>query len=192
MISLKFKLLVLTFLVSMTCMSQNCKNSKKMSKKAKKHLVEENILKATPMRSLFSKFSHGAATNLVKSDKGYYLSLLFNRDMGRRVDILDTDPIVFQFKNDSVIIVYPDRSHFGKFTVPVTLEVNKPFYKISAKQLEQLATQAIIHVKIYFTSDKVPEEKRGKDDIGTFFDYEILSERYQSSLIEAANCILQE
>ncbi len=192
MISLKLKLFLLLFLISMTCMSQNCKYPKKMSKKAKKHLVEENILKATQFRTLFSKFSHAAATNLVKSDKGYYLSLIFNRDMGRRVDILDTNPLVFQFKNDSVLILYPDRSNFGKFTIPVTLEVNKPFYKISPTQLEQLATQDIIHVKIYFTSDKVREEKLGTDDLGTFFDYEILNERYQSNLIEAANCILQE
>jgi hypothetical protein len=189
--TLKLKIVLLFCLVSMVCMGQKCKNSKKVSRKAKKHLVEETIIEATKYRRLFSKFSQAAATGLVKSNEGYYLSLLLVREFGRRIDIMDDNPLVIQFKNDSIVTLYPDKSILGKFTLPVTTEINRPFYRVDRKQLELFAAQSIFHVKIYFTSDKVSENKQGVDDLGTFFDFEILNEHYQSNLIDAANCMLR-
>jgi len=188
---LKLKFFLVFFLFSMACIGQNCKYSKKMLKKAKKHLVEEKIIKATKPKAMFKKFSQAAGFNFVKSDVGYYLSLMLVREFGRRIDIMDNNPLVVQFKNDSIVILYPNRSTPGKFTLPVTTEINKPFYKVNLAQLELFASQPIFHVKVYFTSDIVPEGKRGVDDLGTFFDYEILNDRYQSNCIESANCILQ-
>jgi len=188
---LKLKIIVLFCLVSMICTGQKCKNSKRTFKRAKKHLIEDEIIKATKFRVLFSKFSKAATVNFVKSDKGYYLSLMFGREFGARVDIMDDNPLVVQFINDSIMTIYPDRSTPGKFTLPVTMEVNKPFYKVDHKQLELFASQPIHYVKIYFTSDKVSEKNRGLDDSGTFFDFEILNERFQSNLLDAANCMLQ-
>ena len=189
--SVKLKIVLLFCLASIACMGQNCKNSKKATKKAKKHLVDEEVIKATKPRLMFSKFSKGAFANFAKSDQGSYLALVFGREFGKRMDIMTDNPLVIQFKNDSIIKLYPDRPSIGKFTLPVTTEVNKPFYKVSDDQLELFASQPIRYVKIYFTSDKVPENNRGIDDLGTFFDFEILNERYQSNLIEAANCMLQ-
>ncbi|NER11937.1 hypothetical protein GWK08_00660 [Leptobacterium flavescens] len=188
---LKITFLLCFSLVSFICPAQNCKSNKKMERKAKKHLVEDEIIKATKLRQLFSKFSQAASTNLVKTDKGYYLRLQLVRELGRRIDIMKDNPLVLQFKNGEIITLYPDRDLPGKFTLPATTEFNRPFYIVSTEQLEQFAKHPISQVKIYFTSEKVPEDKRGVDDLGTFFDYEILSERYQNNLVEAANCMLQ-
>lgn len=188
---LKLKFFLMFSLFSMACIGQNCKYSKKMIKKAKKHLIEEKVVKATKPKAMFKKFSQAAGFNFVKSDKGYYLSLTLVREFGKRVDIMDDNPLVVQFKNDSIIILYPNRSTPGKFTLPVTTEINRPFYKVNPGQLELFGSQLIHYVKVYFTSDKVSEDKRGVDDLGIFFDYEILNEHYQSNCIEPANCILQ-
>ncbi|WP_422082702.1 hypothetical protein [Ulvibacterium sp.] len=175
------------------CSGQDCDFSRKRAKKAKKHFTDQKVLKATVQRNLFGKFSHGATTNFVRTDKNnYYLSLVFIREFGKRIDIMDKDPVVMQFEDNSILTLYPDKTKLGKFTLPVTTETIDPYYTIREEQLKLISAQPIKHVKIYFTSDKVDEDKRGMDDLGTFFEYEILSTRYQSSLIEAANCILQE
>jgi len=189
--TLKLKLILLFCLITITCIGQDCKNSKKMSKKAKKHLVDEEIIKATNFKVLFKKLTQVAIINFVKSNEGYYLSMQLSREYGRRIDIMKENPLIVQFKNDSIITLYPNKSILGKFSIPVTVEFNKPFYKVSPEQLELFASQPIGYVKIYFTSEKVSENKRGIDNIGTFFDYEILNERYQANLIDLANCILQ-
>ncbi len=191
MSTLKLKMVLLFCLVSMTCMSQKCKNSKKMHRRAQKHFVEEKIEKATKPKPMFSKFSQAGSSTFVRSTNNYYLGFVLAREFGRRIDIMDDNPLVIQFKNDSIITLYPNRSVLGKFSLPVTIEVNRPFYKVSRKQLELFALQPILHVKVYFTSDKVSEEKRGVDDLGTFFDYEILNKNFQSNCINTANCILQ-
>lgn len=191
MSTLKLKIVLLFCLVSLTCMGQKCKYSKKMVRKASKHLVNEKVLKATKFRYLFSKFSNAAGTSIIKSNKGNYLALVLTREFGRRIDIMKDNPVIIQFQNNEVIKLYPDRSTPGKFTLPVTTEINRGYYKLDTDQLKVLAAQSIVHVKVYFTSDKVSEEKSGKDDLGTFFDYEILSDRYQSNLIDGANCMLQ-
>ncbi len=187
----RFKFVVLFFLFSVVCIGQKCKYSKKVLKRAKKHISKE-VIKSTKPRAMFSKFSQAASTSFIRSNNEYYLGLVLVREFGARVDIMDNNPLVFQFKNDSIIVLYPDKSTPGKFTLPVTTEINKPYYKINREQLDLFASQPIVHVKVYFTSDKVADSKRGVDDLGTFFDFEILNDRYQSNCIESANCILQE
>ena len=190
---MKHKRIVLLFffLASMFCSAQKCKYSKKMVKKAGKHLVDDTVLKATKFRYLFSKFSNAAGTSLIKSESGYYLALVLSREFGRRIDIMDDNPVIIQLTNDELIKLYPDRSTPGKFTLPITTEINRAYYKLNEDQIKQLSIQPVMHIKVYFTSDKVSEEKSGEDDLGTFFDYEILSDRYQTNLIEPAKCILK-
>ncbi len=186
-----FKLIVLFCTFCMFSYGQNCKNFKKGVKRAKKHFPDKEILSATKQRHLFSKFSQAASTYLVKSENSKYLALILVRELGRRIDLLDTNPIILQFENDEVLTLYPEKSSLGKFTLPATTEINRQFYTITDAQLEQLSSQQINQVKIYFTSEKVSEEKRSVDDLGMFFDYEILNERYKANLMEPALCILQ-
>ena len=189
--TLQLRLLVVFCFATMLCTGQKCKNFKKGVKRAKKHFVDKEIEGATKQRTLFSKFSQAVATYLVKSDESKYLAIVFVRELGRRIDLLDKDPIVLQFENGELLTLYAEKSSIGKFTLPVTTEINHQFYTITDEQLKQLASQPINHVKIYFTSDKVSDEKRSINDLGSFFDYEILNDRYKSNLIEAATCIYQ-
>lgn len=184
-------LVVLLCMVSTLAMGQKCKESSKMARKAAKHLKEEKILKASKLQPLFSKFSQAASANLVKSDKGYYLRFHLIRELGRRIHIMADNPLVFQLRDNSVLTLYPDTDHPGKFNLPATTEINRPFYRLSEAQLKQLASSPIQHIKVYFTSDKVSEEKRSVDDLGSFFDYEILNENLQANLLEPASCMLK-
>ncbi|MEM7381637.1 MAG: hypothetical protein AAF361_10635 [Bacteroidota bacterium] len=170
-------------------LAQKCKYSSKSIRKANKHFTEEKIIQGTKLKPMFSKFSQAASGYFVKSEENYYLALILVRELGRRIDILKDNPMVIQLANDEILTLYPDRDLPGKFTLPVTTEINRPFYKVSSEELELLASNPIAHVKIYFSSDKVSEEKLGRDDLGTFFDYEILSERLQANLQEPAQCI---
>lgn len=185
-------LLLLFCLFSLVAMGQKCKTSSKMARKAAKHLTEEKIIKATKLKPIFSKFSQAAGATLIQSDKGFYLRLQLVRELGRRIHIMADNPLVFQLTNEARVTLYPDRDHPGKFNLPATTEINRPFYRVTEEQLTQLATSPIQYVKVYFTSDKVAEDKRGKDDLGTFFDYEILNDNFQSNLMEAAICMLQQ
>lgn len=187
---LKLSILVFFCSISMLCAGQKCKNFKKGVKRAKKHFVDKEIINATKQRRLFSKFSQAVTTYIVKSEKTKYLAILFVREMGRRIDLLENDPIIFQFENGGLLTLYPEKSSLGKFTLPVTTEINHQFYVLSDDHLKQLSSQQINHVKIYFTSDKVSEEKYSVDDLGSFFDYEILNERYKGNLMEPSTCML--
>ena len=183
---------VLILFVCISGIGQKCKNSSKGMRKANKHFTEEKIIKATKPKTLFSKFSQAASANFVKSSENYYLSLVLVREMGRRINILIDNPLVIQFENDHIETLYPDRTLLGKFTLPVTTEINRPFYKVSKKQLELFTQYPIAHVKVYFSSDKtIGEDKFGTDDSGTFFDYGIRNENLRSSLMEPAKCIAQ-
>ncbi|WP_430966485.1 hypothetical protein [Spongiimicrobium sp. 2-473A-2-J] len=185
-------LLLLFCLFSLYATGQKCKTSSKMARKAAKHLTEEKIIKATKLQPIFSKFSQAAGATLIQSDKGFYLRLQLVRELGRRIHIMSDNPLVFQLTNEARVTLYPDRDHPGKFNLPATTEINRPFYRVTEEQLKELATSPIQYVKVYFTSDKVAEDKRGKDDLGIFFDYEILNDNFQSNLLEAAICMLQK
>ncbi len=189
--TLKLKIILLCCLFSMASFGQNCKNFKKGVRKAKKHFSDKEIISATKPRRLFSKFSQAVSTHLVKSENTKYLAIIFVREFGRRIDLLGKNPITLQFENSKLITLYPEKPSFGKFTLPATTELNRQFYTITNEQLQLLSSNSIVHIKIYFTSDLVSESKYEVDDLGKFFDYEILSERYQSNLINAANCMLQ-
>ncbi|MEX0288460.1 MAG: hypothetical protein AB3N14_05070 [Flavobacteriaceae bacterium] len=188
---LQLKVALALCLVSAVCVGQKCKESSKMARKAAKYLKEEKIIKASKVQPLFSKFSQAASANLVKSDKGYYLRLQLVRELGRRIHIMQDNPLVFQLRDKSLITLYPDKDQPGKFNLPATTEINRPFYKVSEEQLQQLATNHIQYIKVYFTSDKVSEEKSSRDELGTFFDYEILNENFQANLLEPASCMLK-
>ncbi|WP_299553080.1 hypothetical protein [Seonamhaeicola sp.] len=182
---------LLALLFCITCFGQKCKYSEKRVRKANKHFEKEKMIKATKQKPLFSKFSQAASVNFVRSEEHYYLSLVLVRELGRRINILKENPLVVRFQNDSIITLFPDKTLMGKFTLPATTEINKPYYEISPEQLQLFISQPVVHLKVYFDSDKVPEDKMGKDKLGTFFDYEILNKRLQSSLMEPANCISQ-
>ena len=188
----KYGLLIIVIFCVISTMSygQNCKNFKKGIKRAEKHLGDKEYISATKQRRMFSKFSQAVTTYFVKSEANTYLAILFVREMGRRIDLLDKDPIILQFENGELLTLYPEKSSLGKFTLPVTTEINHQFYVVSNDQLKQIASQQIDHVRIYFTSDKVAEQKYSVDDLGAFFDYEILNERYKANLMEPANCML--
>ncbi|MEX0313842.1 MAG: hypothetical protein AB3N18_06665 [Allomuricauda sp.] len=147
---------------------------------------------ATKLKPLFSKFSQAASANFVKSDEHYYLSLVLVRELGRRIDILKDNPMIVRFQDDSVITLFPDKTLLGKFTLPVTTEINRPYYEVSADQMQLFASRSVAYIKVYFSSDKVSEEKMGRDETGTFFDYEIRNKNLQASLMEPAGCIIQE
>ena len=185
----------ITFFCCLLLMSfsiaQKCKSSNKMVRQAKKHLSEDKIIKATKFQRLFSKFSQAGNFNFVKSDKGYYLRIRLIRELRRRIDIMKNNPLVLQFEDNSFMTLYPNMDFPGKFTLPVTTEINNMFYTVSEEQLEILSKQSVSYVKIYFTSDKVPDDQKGVDDLGDFFDYEIKSKRYQINLQEPAKCMLQ-
>lgn len=181
---------ILFFFVS--GVGQKCKNSSKGMRRANKHFIEEKIIEATKPKPLFSKFSQAASANFVKSAENYYLSLVLVRELGRRIDIMKDNPLIIQFGNDRIETFYPDRTLLGKFTLPVTTEINRPFYKVSHEQLELFIEHPIAHIKVYFSSDKVGEDKFGTDDLGTFFDYEILNKKLQASLMEPAKCIMKQ
>ncbi len=192
MMLLKQTTVALLMCACISGVGQKCKNSSKGMRKANKHFTEEKIIKATKPKALFSKFSQAASANFVKSSENYYLSLVLVREMGRRIDILKDNPLVIQFENDQIETFYPDRTLMGKFTLPVTTEINKPYYKVSSAQLELFAQHPIAHVKVYFSSDKaIGEDKFGTDDLGTFFDYGIRNENLRSSLMEPAKCIMK-
>ncbi|UJH68551.1 hypothetical protein [Allomuricauda sp. SCSIO 65647] len=140
---------------------------------------------------MFSKFSQAASANFVRSEERYYLSLVLVRELGRRIDVLKDNPLIVKFQDDEIITLYPDRTLLGKFTIPVTTEINRPYYEVSAEQLQRFASQPVAYVKVYFSSDKVSEEKMGRDELGTFFDYEIRNKNLQASLMEPAKCINQ-
>ena len=171
---------------------QKCKYSEKRVRKANKHFEDEKIIKATKLKPLFSKFSQAASANFAKSEEHYYLSLVLVRELGRRIDILKDNPLIVRFQDDSIITLYPDKTLLGKFTLPVTTEINRPYYGASPEQMQLFASQPVAYVKVYFSSDKVSEEKMGQDELGTFFDYEILNKNLQASLMEPAACIIQE
>ncbi len=192
MMLLKQTTVALLMCACLSGIGQKCKNSSKGMRKANKHFTEEKIIKATKPKALFSKFSQAASANFVKSSEHYYLSLILVREMGRRIDILKDNPLVIQFENDQIETLYPDRTLMGKFTLPVTTEINKPYYKVSNEQLELFAQHPIAYVKVYFSSDKtIGEDKFGTDDLGTFFDYGIRNENLRSSLMEPAKCIMK-
>ncbi|TXN38288.1 hypothetical protein FVB32_08335 [Flagellimonas hymeniacidonis] len=185
-------IILLALCVCATSFGQKCKYSEKRVRKANKHFEDKKIVKATKLKPLFSKFSQAASANFVKSDDDYYLSLVLVRELGRRIDILKDNPLIIRFQDDSIITLYPDRTLLGKFTLPVTTEINRPYYEVSAEQMQLLASQPVVYIKVYFSSDKVSEEKMGSDDTGIFFDYEILNKNLQASLMEPAECIVQE
>lgn len=189
---LKHTGLVLSLLLICTiCHAQKCKYSSKSVKKGNKHFTNEKIVQGTKLKPMFSKFSQAASCYFVKSSENYYLALVLVREFGKRIDILEDNPLIIQFEDNELITLYPDRSLPGKFTLPATTEISKPFYKVTLEQLELLSAQPISYVKIYFSSDKVSEEKVGQDELGTFFDYEILNDNFQSNLMEPAKCIVQ-
>jgi len=108
MSTFNFKIAMIFFMISLSCVAQKkCKYSKKMVRKASKHLVEDKVIKATKFKYLFSKFSNAAGTSIIKTDKGHYLSLTLAREFGRRIDIMKDNPIVFQFQNNAIITLYP-------------------------------------------------------------------------------------
>ncbi len=186
-----FLVIVFALSIGSSGFAQKCKNSDKRVRKANKHFGEQKIVEATKLKPLFSKFSQAASANFARSEEGYYLSLVLVRELGRRIDIMKDNPLIVRFENDSVVTLYPDRTLLGKFTLPVTTEINRPYYEVSPEQLQLFVSHPVAYVKVYFSSDKVSEEKMGQDDLGTFFDYEILNDRLQASLMEPAKCISQ-
>lgn len=191
---MNFRTLSTVLLAAFFCASslgQKCKNSEKRVRKANKHFEDVKIVKATKLKPLFSKFSQAASANFARSDEQYYLSLVLVRELGRRIDILKDNPLIIRFENGSVSTLYPDKTLLGKFTLPVTTEINRPYYEVNEEQLQLFASSPVDYIKVYFSSDKVSDEKMGRDDQGTFFDYEIRNEKLRASLMDPAKCIGQ-
>ncbi len=186
-------LTLLLFLSSGICNAQKCKYPNKMRKLAQKHFKgEEDISKATKFKPIFKKFSKAGTGFFVQSDKAYYLGFVLVRELGTRIDLNDDNPLQLQFVNGSILTIYPDKSVPGKFTLPVMTEYNRAYYKLDESQLNQLASNSIKHIKVYYTLQKeTSDDDRTVDDLGMFMDFEVLKENYQSNLNEIASCILK-
>ncbi len=173
-----------------TVYGQKCKYSKKEIKKVGKDLEGETILNVTEPRVIFSKFSQGATAMFIKSDKGYYFGMFFVREMGAKMEILPDNPIVFKFDDDTILKLDPGQDYARRHKLPLTTFNIKPFYTITEEQIKLFADRKIKNVKIYFTSEKVKDEKSEKDELGTYFEFEVQSDRYQANCQAGARCIL--
>lgn len=186
----KTLILVFVCLLSMPSYAQKCKYNKKTKRIASKFFDHAIVEKSTKFQTLFSKFSTAAASNFVKTDQGYYLGLILNRELGARIDLMKDNPLMLQFENDKVVFLYPYKSVVGKFSLPVMNEHNKTYYTVTHEDLNLISSQPIRHIKIYFTIQKgIPKNNTARDDKGHFLNYEILKKSFQENCMNAAKCI---
>ncbi|MDN5201351.1 hypothetical protein QQ008_08260 [Fulvivirgaceae bacterium BMA10] len=183
--------IVLSFVVGAMCFGQECKFVKN-KKKLQKYFQAINIEKMTKPKVLFDKWNKVASSSFIKTDQGFLWSIFLMRGYSARFEIFENNPIIVQFENGSIVKLYPNSFTEGKFPVlALTTFTINPLYKIDKDQIDMFSSNRIKNIRVYFTSEKVLSENRSEDDLGTYFEYEILSERYQSNCITPANCILQ-
>ncbi|MDN5204523.1 hypothetical protein QQ008_24235 [Fulvivirgaceae bacterium BMA10] len=156
-----------------------------------KQLENEEIIKITKPKTLFDKFYKTAATHFVKTSNGYLMGLHLRRSHSAKFEILDDNPLIIQFENGKILMLYPRSFTEGRFIGLSLTYFIVPFYKITEEDLEVLVSNKIENIRIYFTSDKVSPSNRIEDDLGTYFQYDILSEKYKSNCMIPANCIVQ-
>lgn len=178
------------FLVQVT--AQNCKFSNKMRKHAQKRLENENILNSTKNEVTFKDFNKVGTFHFVKSAKGYFLGLSLLRDFSRKMDATVDNALILKLKNDSLVEVFPyvpakDSGRMG-ITTPMGTKTLKAYYNISLEQLRLFASMPIKEVKIYVTLRKKDEEGENELEI---LDFEVKKEKWRSSIMELANCVLQ-
>ena len=190
-ILIRFLLVGILMLVVSSAPAQKCKFSKKEIKRVTKELEGEIILNVTEPRVLFSKFSQGATAMFVKSREHYFFNMFFVREFGAKMEILPENPLFVRFDDNSEIRLDPFQGFERRHKLPLATFNIKPYYPVTEEQIQTFAFKKIVHVKIYFSSEKVGEGKFEEDELGAYFQFDVKSERYQSNCQVAASCILQ-
>jgi len=185
-------LLIALLFVSSFSYCQKCEYRNHSEKKrVSKDLNEEQNIRLSKPKVLFSKYAKNATSYFVKTETGYFWSIIFNRGYSARFEIFEENPIIIQFANNNIIKLYAKEITEGKFlplSLSTTYQIN-PYYKVNKEQLEMFTSHEISNVRIYFVSDKVVE--KSEDEMGSYFEFDIQSNSKRKSCMKGANCMLQ-
>ncbi len=183
-------LLIIVFLVSSTVIYGQCKIKTKGSiVKLIERRVPIDVEKLTKPKVLFDKYFTVATCSFVKSTSGdHYLVIPFSRAHSARFNISENTPLKCYLEEGVTVSLDPPELIEGKMVI-TTLQIFL-YYKVSEFQIDELAKNHIVNMRIYFMSEK-DISNTFEDDLGRYFEFEILSENNKAHLLDAANCILQ-
>ena len=189
--SMKRNILLLLCLIFSTVAYSQCKIKTKGSLiKAFEKKVPIDIDILIKPKILFDKYTTVATNTFVKTTDGnYYLIIPYTRAYSARFEANQDTPIIFYLENSDQLTLKPSQEIDGKMIL--TKYMIFLYYNITRAQIEKLATSNIVSLRIYFIAEHEEIANTYKDDLGRYFEYEILSEKYRTNLLEAANCILQ-
>jgi hypothetical protein len=143
----------------------------------------------TMPKMLFDKYFVAAGNTFIKTVSGeYYYMVPFTRSYSAKFEIDETTPLVFFLDNGEQLKLFPPQNVEGKSIV--TKFTIYLYYKISKEQVEILATKNIEYLRIYVLSEK-EMENTFQDELGTYFEFQIMSDKYKDNVFDGANCILQ-
>ena len=168
-----------------------CKYTKKGVIKFLNKRFTTSIHTMTRSYSIFSKLSNSASgAFMINENNEYYFVINLLRSYSSKFEILEGNKLVIGFENNIDLQLTSSENVESKNAGISLNHFIWAIYKVNKEQLGIFAENPIFNVKIYFVSEK-EIANTFEDDDGTFFEFEILSEKKKSNLIEPANCILQ-
>jgi len=184
-------ILVLSVILSNGFIFSQCKMlTKPKHIKRLEKVIPLEIETATKYKILFDKYYTVANISYCKTIDGNYFCLVpFTRAYSSRFEVFEDQPIVFYLENGEEVTLHPVVNIDGRM-IGLTKYNILLYYKASREQLEKLASNFPVSLKIYFLAEKEISNSY-MDDIGTYFEYELHSNKYRNNVFDGANCILQ-
>lgn len=150
-------------------------------------ITPKNLEICTKPRTLFDKLWFGGSTAIAKAGDKYFLRIGISKRFSTDFNIEKNNPLLLNFSDSTNLKLEPYSNYSGQRIVDWYHIVS--FYEISYEQLESFSSKSIISSDIYITTSSILEGSK-RNELGTCFEIDILSEKNQSNLKHPANCLL--
>ena len=187
------KIILLIFLLSTFSFAYGqCKYAKKNSIKVVNKQLTTEIQKMSRLKIIFKKFSNmSQAGFFINENQEYFFALALVRSFSSKFEILEDQKLIINFENNIDLTL---NSGFNVESKMPGLAFDSQFvwaaYKIDKEQIKIFTENPLFNLKIYFVSEKEISNTFSDED-GTYFEFEVLSDKFKSNLIKPAGCILQ-
>ena len=189
------KITAILLAISLTsCLYGQCRyiTNKSLYKKFQVY-TPEKITKITQYSIISGNYITGNGSNglFFKNDKGeYFFQFGFYLSLSHKFNVLQKNELVLQFGNNIDLVLNPISDFLGS-QASVSSYVVAPIYKLSKEQVQVFTSNLLFNIKFYFS----PELKiiaASEDEKGTYYEIEVKSDKYKSTIKEIATCILQD
>jgi len=192
----KITFLIFSLCILISCnVDAQCKVKTKLKKSylryAKSDDCDVEIDFATKPKSIFKKFSTGAAASFIKSGDEYFIYFYQVRSYSSRYEILENNSLVIIFEEGEPLALYPCGNFEGKKIGLLNYGI-ACFYKVTKEELENIADNIVHMVLIHISADHEISNTQIDEDGTAFFEYVIRSDNRADNAPTMASCILSK